>query len=468
LFQKAERHLLAAKAKAIAKAKVDTDTDTDTDANAKDNVKADDKPPNLEMIDLVRRALINLYQTDGLPLITGQLDNTVPITRPTVSFATVNEYADRTTDPDEVDDTRNFTSEALFAESAQRLNRRLTDQELRALVRTKPQFDTFNRLRYRPSDATGVGQLFSAIDVFARYRHIDDAQVTSFFAPTENNDLDLIEFGVGAEKSFTPFDGEWDAFIRGGYKHIRREGLIEFDAEAEESIEHFEVNLAASHFIGPDKLTLEGVYVYQDIDPDVANTSNRDRQIAGATLSYLIGNASRNNSHFATRGQNLFAGLLYDRDSFGDVDIEKWDYFVGYSIRGFGSDDAFDVTIQPTVFTSSVDNDSSQDNAQYRTNFSFVWRIRDEEKFTGHDVCSTSKLCMAFMHLTIPVRHDVAIDGPDSFENFSVGAELSTKAYVLTDSGGPSFLLSARYDYQDFYEINKTQQQFVIRLSMGF
>ena len=64
--------------------------------------------------------------------------------------------------------------------------------------------------------------------------------------------------------------------------------------------------------------------------------------------------------------------------------------------------------------------------------------------------------------------HDVALDGPDSFENWALGAELSSKLFVTTESGGPSFLLSARYLYQDYFQLDETEHQFMFRVTMGF
>lgn len=452
LFQRAEQHLLTAKAKAQ---RLPGSSDS-------------------KLGQLIQRALINLYQTDGLALYTSvekfhEISDAVPLTlkRPALFFSTINEYADRTTDPDEVDDARNFTSEALFAESKLRLNQSLNQVELRRIARTKPQFDTLNRIRYRPIQRGLGGSLLSAFDVFMRYRNIEDAQISDFSDPVNFIDLDLFEFGISGENSFTLVP-EWDAFLRGMYKRIRREGLIELQPDVEEDINHFEINGSLSHFFGPNKLTLTGVYVYQDIEPDISNPSNRDRQITSATASYLIATPATFESRFASRGLNLFGGFLFDRDSFGDVNIDKWDYFAGISLRGFGFDDAFDLTVQPTLLTSSVDNDKNQDNAQYRTNVTFLYRILDEERVEGFRNRILNNLYPAFLHLSIPFRHDVAFEGPDSYENWTIGADLSTKLFISSENFGPTFLASTGYKFQHFYKIDKDLNQFEVRLTMGF
>lgn len=466
LFQRVETHLLRAKAK-LREATV-------TD-------------PKLEAF--VDRALIRLYEADGLPLVgvteMPTHDSSATVRRPTLFFSTINEYARRPVDPDEVDDARNFTSEALFAESPFRLNRPLTDEEFRSIVRNKPQFDTLNRVRYRPGPETPLLGAFTAIDVFYRYRHIEDAQITNFFEPASFNDLNLNEYGIAVEKSFSLWD-EADGFLRGSYSRIHREGLVEFLPDEYEDINHFEANAAFSRFVGPDKITLSGVYVYEDIDPNVSGFPERDRQIAGTTLSYLIVDPKEPaiNTRLANRGIDVFGGFLFDRDSFGDVNINKWDYFAGLSFRGvgfgpkqddgsrqtlwFNTNNAFDVTVQPTLLTSSVSNDASQDNSQYRTNVVLLWRILDEENVPGLRYQIFDDLYPAFVHLALPLRHDIAVDGPDEYENYAVGLGLSAKFFVNGPLYGPSYLASAGYMYQDYYNIDKNLHEFYVQLSMGF
>jgi hypothetical protein len=474
LFQRAASHMLAARA------------------------KVERKPSGLDsnLGKLIQHSLVNLYQTDGLPLFTpvtdlGDTSDGVVLRtkRPALFFGSVNEYANRTTDPNEIDDARNFTSEALFAESALRLDRPLTKDALRRIARKKPQFDTFNRIRYRPVENNIVGDLLSPVDVFMRYRTIEDAQITNFFEPGEFNNLDLLEFGVTLEKSFTLMP-ELDAFLRGSYKRIHRKGLVEFHPNESEGINHFEVNGALSHFFGPNKLTVTGVYVYEDIEVDVPTFPDRERQIAGATVSYLLATPATFESRFTNRGVNLFTGFLFDRDSFGGVNIDKWDYFAGISLRGFGFkkdkaaktdkgngkadnvwfslQNAFDLTVQPTVFTSSVDNDSSQDNAQYRTNVVLLYRILDQEKIQDLPDPILGSVYPAFVHIAVPFRHDLAIDGPHDYDNWVIGVELSTKVFTNPKGFGPTFLASAGYKFQQFYHIDKTLHQLQIRLAMGF
>jgi hypothetical protein len=427
----------------------------------------DQRPWEKDTKERVERGLIALYQEDGLTLFhwnSNNIDSNKFLKRPFVFFSTINQYAKSTTDFDEVDDARNFTSEALFAASEQRLNRNLTDNELRGIIRAKEQFETLNRLRYRYKQ-------WPALDIFYKYRDIESAQITNFFEPNKFNDVSLNEYGIAVEKPFNFFPG-FDLFLKGIYKRIKREGIIEFLKDNKEDVDHYEVKAVISRFIGTNKANLDITYVYQNIKPDVSNPPDRDRQIIAATITFI---RPLYELHFETRGLEVFGGVVYDKDSFDDVDIKKNDYFIGASLRGLKISDnlnTFDLTIQPAIFTSKVDNDESQDNSQYRTNFTLLYRFIDEEITPWMPLDKLMGVYPAFLHLVIPFRHDVAIDGPKDFENFKIGIELASKFFLNesfnTKFMGATFLASARYDYQQYYKLDKDVDIFSFNLSMGF
>ncbi len=414
----------------------------------------------------VERGLIALYQQDGLPLLCWKSDIIEPkrvLERPFVFFSTIDKYAKQTTDFDEVDDVRDFTSEALFASSKMRLNRALTEDELKNVIRSKKQCETLNRLRFRY-------RYRPALDIFYRYREIDDAQITNFFEPNKYNDVNLNEYGMAIEKPLG-FSQYFDLFLKGTFKRTKREGIIEFLPDTKEDINHFEAKTALSRFFGPNKANLELTYVFQDIDPDIANPPKRDRQIFASTLVLL---RPLYELRFETRGLEIFGGIVHDKEKFGHVDVRKNDYFVGASLKGFELSEqlnTFDVTIQPTIFTSEVEGDKSQDNSQYRTNFTLLYRICDEEKVPGipKKVMGTYP---AFLHLAIAIRHDIAIDGPKDFESFKAGIELNTKFFIRsfgeTKVFGTTFLASLGYYYQHFHRLDRDLNLFSFNISMGF
>lgn len=408
----------------------------------------------------LERGLVALYQKDGLPI--AHL-NSASFDRPFMFFASINKYADTLDDFDRVDEVRSFTSEALFASSRFRLNRPLTEDELKDIIRTKSQYETLNRIRFRYKG-------MPVIDLFYKYRALDDAQITNFFEPGRFNDVRLNEYGVAIEKPLS-VASSFDLFMRGAVKRLDRKGIVEFLPDVHEEINQYEGNLIFSKYAGPDKVNLEYTVVYQDIDEDRANPSLRNRAIQGGKFTYQVfrplGFLQRAyENRFENRGLDLFAGFLHDREAFGDVDVIRKDFYLGTSLKGIGSKGRIDISVQPTILTSRVENDPAQRNSQYRTNASLLYRFIDEEAKQEVDTTG-GPLHLAFLHLVFPFKHDLAIDGPEDFENFRFGGELSSKLF-FTGKHRTSFLLSLRYDYQRFFKLDKSQNLFSLTLSMGF
>jgi hypothetical protein len=384
-----------------------------------------------------------------------------------LSFASINQYGLSTTDPDRVDDARSYTSEALFAQSPARLNRPLTTSELYDIARAKELFDTVDRVRFRYDD-------WPVVDLFYGFRNINNAQITNFYLPTQFNNVNLHEGGIAIEKPFELPDG-FDAFLRGTYSRIAREGLIEFLPNDVEDINQYLVQGAISHFVGPDKMVLDVNYVYQDINPHIPNPPQRDRDIFSSTLTYQLLRPNLGTDYlpsfygapFATRGVDFFAGYAHDVEAFGSVDVNKDDVFGGVTAKGLGPLNAVDLTFQPTYFRGSVSGDPTQDTSMYRNNFTFTYRFLDEENHPGFsaDSCNFMGLYPAFLHFVMPFRNDIALSGPSYFENFRIGAELDAKFITI---GRTTFLASVGYNFQRFYNIDKDLNLFSLNLSMGF
>lgn len=401
----------------------------------------------------VERGLVALYQEDGLPIINLHQKD---IARPLLSFSSINRFAQFTGDFDNVDDVRAFTSEALLASS--RLNQSLSDDVLRRIIRVKQQGETLNRFRLRYN-------ALPLVEVSYQYRGIERAQITNFFEPNKFNPIHLNEFGVSIEKPFA-VSGQFDLLLSGSYRRAKREGLIEFLPHNKEHIKQYEGRAALSRFFGPDKSIVETIYVFQDIDQAVATPIRRSRRIVGGKFTYELLRFSLDSAYrkrFETRGIHFFAGVLDDRERFGTARLVKNDYFVGSSLKG----DSYEITVQPTIFTSKVDGVSNQlRNSQYRTNFNFLWRIKDEEKQPGLPE-KLRWLNPAFIHLAVPFKHDVAIRGLNKFENYNIGIALNAK-FFRTGSQRTTFLMSAGYQYQRFYKLNRSLNLLSFNVSMGF
>ncbi|MBS1807442.1 MAG: hypothetical protein JST84_04545 [Acidobacteria bacterium] len=408
----------------------------------------------------IERGLVALYQEDGVPLWHTKVkitNSSETIKKPVAFLGSINNLAKSTTDPERVGDVRDFTSEASFSASRQRLNRPLTKSELQGIIRGKPQGESLDRLRLRID--RGV-----ALDFFYKFRAIDNAQITNFYVPNQFNDLRLHDYGVALGKvtNLAPY---FDLYLRGAYRRIKRIGLIEFLPNNQEEVNHYEANAAISRFLGPDKANLEFTYVYNDIKPEMSNPPKRTRSIMAGKFTYqlfrpipILRGVYEN--RFETRGLDLFIGALKDKEQFGSTDVTRNDYFVGAALKGIGKQGKIDLVVQPTIFTADVERDKSQQHSQYRTNASFLYRILDEEQRPG-------KGAPAFLHLVIPFSHDIARYGLKDFENYKIGVALNTKFFTTGDRR-TTFLASIRYDHQNFLKLNKGLNLFSLNFSMGF
>jgi hypothetical protein len=354
----------------------------------------------------------------------------------TFGFTTINQFGELTADFDQVDDVRDFTSEALFSASAIRLDRELTDDELRAIARIKPQWESFNRLSI---GAPG----FPILDISYKRRELDDAQITEFFDPSGLNDVDVDEYGVGlryGDLSTGPFA------IQGVFRRAQRTGLIEFLPDADEDVDEFQLDA----IVGSQDVNASATYVHQDIEQDIADPYERGRDIYAGRLSGAFG---------AADDFELFAGGALDVETFGDVDVTRADYYVGGVLYGRGSPgpvartafNVLDIGGQGTVYTSEADGDPTQDNSQFRTNAFLRMRSGDWR-----------------YALTVPISYDTALDGPDSFENVKVGVELSVQPFAGNIAAQQRVLLSLRYEHQEFFNIDDQEEHFLITLAAGF
>jgi hypothetical protein len=405
----------------------------------------------------VQRGLVALYQEDGPPLFYRNTDEAASVQLPVAFFSTINKAAQLTGDFDNNDDVRALTSEALL--SAQRRLSALSDAQLKGMIRAKNQFETLDRIRFRYGN-------WPVLDVFYKFRAIEQAQITMFEQPNIFNNFDLKEYGVALEKPFS-ISRNFDVYLRGAYKRIARRGLIENRPDGVENVNEYEAKVALSRFFGPDKAVLEAVYVFQDINQQINNPNKRERRITAATFTYQLLRLqfqSIYKKRFETRGLHFFGGFADDQEKFATVVVHKDDYFAGASLRGVGG---FDLTVQPTFFTAYVDGDiSRRENSQYRTNANLLYRIRDEEREPEVSE-KVTWLHPAFIHLVVPFKHDLALKGLEKFENYRFGIELHTKLYSV-NLGGASILASCGYNYQQFYRLNKTLHLFNFSLDVGY
>jgi hypothetical protein len=423
-----------------------------------------------------RRGLMSLYQEDGLPLLPGKaypydaggarsfglaFTSMVRASRDTDSFG-------------EVDDVRRFTSEAAFSSSAQRLARPLTVTELRAIARTPTRTSLFNRVRLR---VPSIGAFDLSYDV----ARAPGSQISYFTEPEHLGDVSVDTAAIGYRRA-VDLAPAFDLLIDVGYRRVARTGVVEWFPDQREVVHLFEAHPAIGRFIGPDKLSLGMNYVFMAI-PQVPGGPLYDRARERAIRAFWVDYAmyrplllpdltARELRRTLTRGWHFYGGYALDDEAFGVRKVERRDAYFGSALRGIRG---FDFTLQGTYFTADTrfasrtgggaiteQVDPQQSNAQFRPTLILLYRLVDEE--TIPDV---PKSLLAGLNLVVPVQHDFAVRGADTYESTRVGVELWGKL-ISTSLRGTTFLLTGGYQAQRFHHLGMLAHQARVELRMGW
>lgn len=429
----------------------------------------------------VIRGLTALYERDGLPLLYWRM---LPWTRrpdedrPLAFFSTQNRAERAINDFDQFDEVRDLTTAALFASGNQRLNGPLTDLQLRTLIHRYDQFETFDRLRLRYRSLPSV-------DVFYDRDHLDDAQNTNYFQPGVSfNNVDITRYGVGIERTVAAYP-YGDFSLRTDYNHGERTGLIEFRPHDEERFNAVSAAGVFSRFWGPDKLSLDIRYFFEDIDQHTPNPIARQLEIVGTTFRYQQYTQTTFERAFNARASEFFTGVALGQELFGDVRQNRDDFFAGLALRGLSWFDVgaqtgrFDFIIQPTVYNANRTGRESNGqpaqslaNTQYRTAITLLYRLKDyENEVTLDQLPRLGPARLSFLNLVFPLAHDTAVHNLDAYNDFSLGAELAAK--LIGDLSGETFfgatlLATAGYTYERFYNLGKDVQLLRVALQLGF
>jgi hypothetical protein len=428
-----------------------------------------------------QRRLLDLYQRDGLPLVgwkAYRYDDS-DLALPGVMLSSVFQMSSDTRDFFYGNEMRAFTGEAAFAESILRLGRPLTNTERFNLIRAPLRTGWNNRVRLRHN-------WIGALDLQHRWFQAREAQIGIFTEPNQYVDVEVTELGVGFDRVFG-FGSLFDLDLAGNVRRIYRTGTVEFLPELQQAFTTYEATPTISRFIGPDKLSLRGTYVYMAI-PDVMGGAPyeqaRGQTIRALHLEYALYRKVRlpslsggelNFDRRYTRGWHWYAGIAEDSQVYGLRQVGMRDHYVGTMLKGLGD---YDVSLQGTIYTAKTEfvdpdapemglqEDVSQHHSQYRTSAALTRRLIDEDVTPGLPR-SRFGLAPASLVLVVPVSHDLGLRGSNAFENVRAGAELWLKL-IATGLGGTTFLVTAGYDYQYFYRQSRAMNMAHVAIRMGW
>lgn len=409
-------------------------------------------------------------------------------------------------------DSRAFTSEALYSQSSIKLNRMLSRDELKAIARQKLSVVTANRLRFQ------LGKI-RAIDFTYRYLRFNDAKIADFSDPTRIiNDVGH-EYGLSVSNDFQLPHG-FDLFLQAGAKFIRRTtsaelvqgagGIVEqIGTRTKEDSQLFDATIGISRLIGegkvvgefqyshqawfpgfnwddintykgslvyqsrlfgPNRLILNGYFVFQDVDPSQFYPSNDNMQaiVAQATYVFPVPKLLFGNS---LREGEVFGGYIEQVTLVGSQnEVRKEEFFGGLAFRRIQispSLNPFDVVYRSSYYNSGVKEDSSQDHTQWRNQITFGYRLIDNPEVqwlpSGRNAIEAARL-----DLQIPVRHDSSVEGLRDFANYRAGLELRGD-FLFTQTPAPfPFYGTIGYAFERLYHLKENYHIFLFRLGTGF
>lgn len=438
------------------------------------------RPWHAVVDDWVHKRLLVLYQQDGLPLLPWKAypqDGRGRLA-PGLFASSQLRVARDTRDFFHNSEMRQFTGEAAFASSWMRANRELTALERWNLARAPLRYQMDNRLRLRHA-------WLGALDLVHSVYESPDSQVTEFYHPTTFSNVWVQQLGGGFDRVLA-LGSLFDVRLAGGVRQVQRQGVIEFHPEQNERFWLYEARPSVSRFFGPNKLTIDGVYVRMDLQhaQGARDEQLRQKVIRGGRVDFAVyaplalpslvpgGFGLRTQS---IRGLHLYAGAVEDAEVYGLRTVTNRDVYAGTSYGGNGR---LDVTLQGTYYTSNtafvdIQGDmprlysaSGQYFSSARGTAIVQVRLADPDRQPGVPR-SIAGFASDEATLVFPVHYERAIAGRPDYENFRGGAELWGKVFA-TGLGGTTFLLTGGYELQVFPRISKAIHVVSAALRIGW
>lgn len=424
---------------------------------------------------------------------------------------------------------RLFTGEMMFINSSFR-QFQLDKGQLYALARTP--------VRWRAEARGRIRQNFlGAFDFSVAKEQMQNGQVVSYYLPpgdtrgpsspawnyeqqrrrngeTPFGDVNVFEAGVGYERVF-PLFPIMDFKLKGGVKYFDRQGVVEFHPEKHEKFFGYEARPSFSRFIGPDKLTLDLIWVYlnvTDVSFGVPSEKGRGKYIGAANLEYAIyrpfvlpavKNGTLTMARTPTRGWYWNVGAAKDDDVYGTHTVLRNDVYLGTRYEGAGN---WDFQLQGTYSTSDIRalelstgkvlpvSGQPMKSTSFRASGYLQYRLINPDAIPG---VNGRVIAPDMVHVVVPVSVDKGLSGScdnvifneltgepmagskqwigygeakdcyKMYENGRIGAELWTKFYA-TGLLGPAVLSTIGYDYQYFWTLKKAVHNVHMSIRMGW
>ncbi|WP_447971551.1 hypothetical protein [Nitrospira sp. M1] len=443
--------------------------------------------------DDLKKSIFYLNRANGIGLSFGG-------NAPSMFFSTITEARNDTVAFDyQWVDSRDLNGEALFAESV--IGRMLSNGELKSLAREKLGIVTSNRLRFQP------GQL-RALDLTYRYLRFNDSKIPDFNDPTHFvNDVGH-EIGAGISDDFQLPYG-FDLFVKAAAQwsrrttpaltfHARKEDVQRYDAIAGlsrligegkivseiqfthqnwdpgfnwDAINSYKGSLVyQSRLFGPNRLTLNGYFVLQDVDPSESFPDNDNQSAIVTQAAYAF-----------DVPDILFGRNIYEGEVFGGFieevtliasgnEVKRREFFGGLTLHRLELSPAlnpFDVTYRSSYYQSDVKFDSSQDHTQWRNQLTFGYRLVENPQVQWLPD-RRSAIQPALLNLEVPIRHDGSVEGLRDFANYRVGLQVKGD-FIFTRTTVPfPFYGTVGYAFERFYHLKENFHILLFRLGTGF
>jgi hypothetical protein len=330
----------------------------------------------------------------------------------------------------------------------------LSREQLQAIARAPLRYDGLARLRLRQ-------HWLGVLDGHYHQVELKNSQITAFDDPTRFNDVKVKEVGADWRRTI-PLYPALDLTLEAGAAAQDRTGLVEGDPARQERIYIYRGAPTLSRFIGPDKLTLTGAYVFFDIQDNPSGALDerpRERVLRAAAIDYAfyrpfvlpqIQAGTWQGKRVYTRGLHFFATAMTDDERFGTTVVRKATYGTGSVLKGW---EGFDFMLMGNYFSYATEvnrvTQPALGSSQWRSSVRILERIIDEEVTPGMPGSPLTALQVVF-----PLRHDLALTGPNDYENVRGGVELWGKL-LAPGLRGSTFLLNASVEAQYFYHLDK-------------